>query len=300
MKKITLILFLIFSNGFAQTIIKGLILDNNNQPLPTANIAFVKNYGGTNSNLSGFYSIDIFTRQNDSLKISYTGFKPKYIALRSFTEKKEYQLNINLEIDETIIEEVVIDKKQTKYTQKEKINIKKKGDIRTFAMVGCEFALRVKNAKQEKGRIKEIQISFRRNPKANTLTKYRVKIYELDTITSGPGKNLIKEDILISPKNKTYLYNLNVEDKKIPFPKFGVFVGVELIDPDNSLKKGDIVGPGLKYTAGSNELLTWENYRGKKWYKSRTTKLVPNPTNIILNLTVLYKKSNEENNNLDN
>ena len=167
-------------------------------------------------------------------------------------------------------------------------------------MVGCEFALRVKNAKQEKGRIKEIQISFRRNPKANTLTKYRVKIYELDTITSGPGKNLIKEDILISPKNKTYLYNLNVEDKKIPFPKFGVFVGVELIDPDNSLKKGDIVGPGLKYTAGSNELLTWENYRGKKWYKSRTTKLVPNPTNIILNLTVLYKKSNEENNNLDN
>lgn len=292
MKKYLLFILLISSFSFSQTL-KGIIKDSiTNKPLPTANVVFIKNYGGTNSNLSGNYSINIKNKLNDSLKISYTGYKPKFIALKNFKQDIDYDYNINLEILETVIEEVVIIEKQTKYTEKQKISIKKDSDIRIFGLIGCEFALRIKNVKKTKGRLKDIEIAFRRNPKANTLSKYRVKIYAIDTITRGPGEYLLNENIIISPKNKSYTYKLDIEDKKILFPEDGIFVGVELIDPDNSIKKGDIIGPGLKYTAGVDEFLTWENYRGKIWKKSKMRDLVKNKcTNLILNLTVLYKKN---------
>jgi hypothetical protein len=292
MKKHLILFLFISSLSFSQTL-KGIIKDYlTSKPLPTANIVFIKNYGGTNSNLSGNYSINIKNKQNDSLKITYTGYKPKFIALKDFNQDKDYVYDINLEILETVIEEVVINKMQTNYTEKQKISIKKEGDIRGFGLIGCEYALRIKNIEKQKGKIKNIEISFRRNPKANTLSKYRVKIYAIDSITRGPGEYLLNENIIISPKNKTYIYKLDVESKKIFFPEDGIFIGVELIDPDNSIKKGDIIGPGLKYTIGIDEFLTWENYRGKKWIKSNMRGLIKNKClNIILNSTVLYKKN---------
>ncbi len=98
MKKHLILFLFISSLSFSQTL-KGIIKDYlTNKPLPTANIVFIKNYGGTNSNLSGNYSINIKNKQNDSLKITYTGYKPKFIALKDFSQDKDYVYDINLEI----------------------------------------------------------------------------------------------------------------------------------------------------------------------------------------------------------
>lgn len=284
-------IYLFFQTFIYSQTIKGIILDSiTNKPLSTANISFTKNYGGTNSNLIGEYKINIENKQNDTLKISYTGFKPKLIPLNQYTENKIYNLDIKLELLENKIDEIVIIEKIKKYNLIEKLKTVNEGDIRMFAMTGGEYAFRFKNKKNEKGRLKNVKIHFRRNPKANKLSQYRVKFYSIDSITRKPDAYLLKKDIIISPKNKTYVYNLDVEEQKIPFLEDGIFVGVELIDPNNEINNGDIVGPGLKFTRGENQFSTYINYRGRKWNLCKDRDLVKNKCiNILLDLTILRR-----------
>lgn len=291
--KYLLYFFIFFQTlSFSQTL-KGVITDSiTNSPLKYTNISFKNNNGGTTSNIEGEYQINIKNNLNDTLKISYTGYKPKYISLSKYNESKQYELKIKLELLENLIDEIIVSEKQKKYNKQINIKSKKGGDIRMFAFPGCEFALRFFNKKKEKGRVKSVSIHFRKNPKANKLTKYRIKFYSIDSITRFPSEYLLKEDIIITPKNKTYVYELNVEDKKIPFLEDGIFVAIELLDLKSEFKKGDKVGPGLKFSYGEEQQLTFENYYNRKWLRSKMISYKNNlPVNILVDLKVKYKEN---------
>ncbi len=282
-----------FSNTvlFGQTIV-GTIKDSvTGEKLQTANVVFIKNYGGTNSNLEGIFAIDIKAKQNDSLKISYLGYETKYLNLRSFTESKIYKIDVQLKTKNHIIEEVIVEQKASLYNKEYSYNAKKDGDVRIFSFIGNESAFYFKNLKNEKGKLKDVSFYFRKNKKANKNSMFRVNFYVYDTINQCPGESLLKKEIQITPKNKTYKFKLQLEDYKISFPKNGIVVGIEPIDPDNSLKKGDKIGPGLRFSYGNKENLSWENFRKKKWYKSTYINKYKNQAaNLLIDLTVLMKK----------
>ena len=75
--KYTLLLLIAFLGFFeisAQTAtIQGIIFDENQTPIPFANITYINN--GTVSNENGFYNLKIPANQDVELKISYVGFK---------------------------------------------------------------------------------------------------------------------------------------------------------------------------------------------------------------------------------
>lgn len=294
MKNILFILFLSINFSFSQTL-KGIITDSiSGNILKYTNFSFKNSAGGTTSNENGHFIINIKNKINDTLKISYLGYEPKFIPLNQFNEDKEYILNYKLEISNNRIDEIIISEKKNKYSEQVKIISKTEGDIRIFAFPGCEFALRFFNKRQEVGRVKSVKIHFRKNPNANTLSKYRVKFYSVDSITRFPSNYLLKEDIIITPKNKTYIYELNVEDKKIPFFNEGIFISVELLDLNREFKKGDKSGPGLRFSKGEGQQLTFENYYGKKWFRS---KMISNlnsknykPINVLIDLNIIYRK----------
>lgn len=280
--------------NYSQTLSGKVIDSTTNKPLKYTNFSFNNNYGGTTSSVNGDFKIILKNKTNDTLKISYTGYKPKFIPLQKFTDNKDYKLNIKLELLENNIEEIIVIEKKIKYTESLKLKSKKKGDIRIFTFPGCEFALRFFNKKQERGRVKSVSIHFRKNPNATKNLKYRVKFYSVDSITRFPSEYLLYEDIIITPKNKTYVYELNVEDKKIPFLENGIFVGVELLDLKNEFMKGDKAGPGLKFSQGEGLQLTFENYYSKKWSRSKMTSnlnsKIYKPVNVLIDLKVLYQK----------
>lgn len=294
MKNTLFFLVVFFNFGFSQTI-KGIITDSiSGNILKYTNFSFKNSNGGTTSNEEGQFIINIKNKLNDTLKISYLGYKPKFIPLNQFNENKVYTLNSKLEISNNEIDELIISEKRKKYSELFKIKSKIEGNIRIFAFPGCEFALRFFNKRQEVGRIKSVKIHFRKNPNANKLSKYRVKFYTIDSISRFPSEYLLKEDIIINPKNKTYIFELNVEDKKIPFFNEGIFISVELLDLNREFKKGDKSGPGLRFSKGEGQQLTFENYYGKKWFRS---KMISNlnsknykPINILIDLNVLYLK----------
>jgi hypothetical protein len=82
MKKIftLLILFFAFTNGFGQTKVSGVVLDNSKQPIPYANVVFKGSNTGVVSNEDGrFYieSPDTYTE----LVVSFIGFPDKTVKL---------------------------------------------------------------------------------------------------------------------------------------------------------------------------------------------------------------------------
>lgn len=271
--------------------ISGSINDSiTNEKLQLANITFLQVFSGTNSNLNGDYSLNLKGHLKDSIKVTYVGYKSKYIKLNQFTESKNYKLDIKLVPQENKLEEVIIAQNKVDYNKKYLLSENREGNINSFYPIGDEVAYHVKNERKELGRIKSIKLYFRNNTKANFIAKYRIKIYSYNKTDNKPDENLLSEDIIISPKNKTYQYVLDLKDKKIPFLEDGVCIGLELVDENNTSKKGDKIGPGLRLTYGEEIEQTWNNYRNRGWYmphnRDRTKTKV---ANLMIDLTVLMK-----------
>lgn len=271
--------------------ISGTIKDSiTNEKLQLANITFMKGFSGTNSNLNGDYSLNLKGHLKDSIKVSYIGYKSRYIKLNQFIENKNYNLDINLSPQENKLEEVIISQNKINYNKKYVLSEEKEGNINSFYLIGQEIAYLLKNERQELGRIKSIKLYIRKNRDANFIAKFRIKIYSYNKTENIPDENLLNEDIIISPKNKTYQYVLDLKKKKIPFLEDGVCVGIELVDENNTSKKGDKIGPGLRLTYGENNELTWNNYRNRGWYMPHNYDRTKNKmANLMVGMTILMK-----------
>ena len=271
--------------------ISGSIKDSiTNEKLQLANITFTMGFSGTNTNLNGDYSLNLKGHLKDSIKVSYVGYKSKYIKLNQFKENKNYNLDINLMPQENKLDEVIISQSKIDYKKKYILSTEKEGNVNSFYLIGHEIAYLFKNEKKEIGRVKSIKLYIRKNRDANFIAKFRIKIYSFDKTKNIPDENLLKEDIIISPKNKTYQYVLDLKDKKIPFLEDGVFIGIELVDENNTSKKGDKIGPGLRLTYGEDSELTWNNYRNRGWYKPHNFDRMRNKmANLMIGMTILMK-----------
>lgn len=290
MKKTLVFLLLIPIINFGQSL-KGTVKDSiSNEILQLANIAFLKSNSGTNSNLEGKYYLNIKEHLNDSIKVSFIGYKSKYLSLHNFRDNREYSLNFNLIRDYNQLEDVIISQKRIKYNKQYKLSEKRDGNIAMFSLIGHETACLIENPKKEIGRIKSLKLYVRKNKNADFISKFRIKIYSYNKIDNKPYENLLTEDLIIAPKNKTYQYIIDLEDKKIPFLEDGVCIGIELVDEANISKRGDKIGPGFRFTYGENKQLTWYNYRNKGWAKNDLFDRKSNTmSNLMVSMTVLMK-----------
>lgn len=124
-------------NGFAQetSIIKGLLLnETTNEPLPYANVAVLNKSGGTITNETGSFSIDISTlSQEDSLSFLFIGYATKNISITDFKNNptiylKEAVFNLSEafvfseEKDPELIIKKVLENKEKNYKRTNKKN----------------------------------------------------------------------------------------------------------------------------------------------------------------------------------
>ncbi|OYU83613.1 MAG: hypothetical protein CFE24_10525 [Flavobacterium sp. BFFFF2] len=273
--------------------IKGSVQDSiSGEKLQLVNMSVVSDtyYYGSNSNLEGNYELNINGHNKDTIKISHIGYKPKFIALNKFNENKDYVLDIKLQHEQVILEDVVVNAPKNVLRHKHVFKKRKEGNLSHFSLVGFESACLIENPRKELGRLKSLKLYVRKNAAADFIAKFRIKFYSYDAVNNKPGENLLKEDLIITPKNKTYQLVIDVENKQIPFPEDGVCVGVELVDENNFSKKGDKIGPGLRFTYGEKDNLTWSNYRNNGWHSSRIHNRTHDKTaNLLVGLVVLMK-----------
>ena len=84
-----------------QIIVKGVVTDENGDPLPGATVTIANSSNGTVTDLDGNFSIEV--EEGATLVISFIGFKTKNVSIANQT-----QFNIIMEPDNNDLEEVVV------------------------------------------------------------------------------------------------------------------------------------------------------------------------------------------------
>ena len=161
-----------------QSSISGTITDENNAPLPGANIVEKGTTNGTQTDFDGKFSINV-TGQDAVLVVSYIGFITKEVSANT-----EDELTITLEEDSAKLDEVVVVGYGTSTKEKfngsvSKIESKK---LNTFSSTNFEQAL--------SGTVSGVQVlSNGKNPGDNSV----IQIRGINTLTAG-GSPLIVVD----------------------------------------------------------------------------------------------------------
>lgn len=110
--KITLFFSLISFITLAQTArVKGIILDENNQPVENVNISFQDR--STQSNATGFYMLTIPSNVKSNLKFSHLSLKAVVISLE-LNDNEDYEFNIVLKSTAEQLGEVIISNNRNK------------------------------------------------------------------------------------------------------------------------------------------------------------------------------------------
>ncbi|HEY0091618.1 MAG TPA: carboxypeptidase-like regulatory domain-containing protein, partial [Flavobacterium sp.] len=101
-----LILFIVFFSASAQTArVKGIILDENNNPVENVNISYLDKATNTNSN--GFYQLTIPANQKVTIVFSHVTLK-KTTANIELNPNEDYEFNVMMNSTAEMLGDVVI------------------------------------------------------------------------------------------------------------------------------------------------------------------------------------------------
>lgn len=104
----TFILILIFYTSFAQ--VKGIVSDENGNPLPFVNIYIENTYIGTTSNEKGQYELQVQNKEQVTVIFQYLGYKTQKQILN--INQLPYFLDVKLKEENYSLQEVVISSKE--------------------------------------------------------------------------------------------------------------------------------------------------------------------------------------------
>jgi CarboxypepD_reg-like domain/TonB-dependent Receptor Plug Domain len=105
---LVLTLFCISASTIAQNAtIKGVILDENNVPIPAVNVS-IGNDKGTQTNFDGYYMLEVPSNQEVVVTFSHVSHKNATITIPSLAPNEDFELNPVLKVDVEQIAQVVV------------------------------------------------------------------------------------------------------------------------------------------------------------------------------------------------
>jgi CarboxypepD_reg-like domain len=282
-KRLLIVLFFVSLSLSAQ--IKGIVVDQNNNPIAYANIWVENENIGASTEENGSFVINIIDK-NKNLIISALGFEKKTIKA---SEAEKIKLNATIY---QLNEVVILNKKETKT-----IEIGKTDNIIYQAF---ENGPRI-DAKYFPHNISYKKTKFIKQVSIYTDSKIdnaSIKIHFYDVDTNGlPGQELLVKNLIVEVKKGQRRTFFDVSEYNLLIPQKGIFVAVErLIIEKNKLEKTikDVITntsktqktyyPLLLYGYVENPFLC--TFYGGKWNKSinenKSLKMFEPSINLIL------------------
>lgn len=263
--------------GFAQDkILNGQVIDaDNNNSIPFATVEIRKSLGGIGiaADQSGMFELTIPERLlNDTLLVSSLGYNFKEIFL-SQLDVTQFLL-IELLPKEYNLSEVKIFPKLKVTSEFGIINRTPEIDGGLLTKELTQIAVLIENIDSLKGRIKSV--SYYILPRSGKpKTPFRVRIYSVASRLEAPGDDLLKENLIVYPKQKGGWIEVDLSEYDLEIPKKGVFVAMEWIRTKKKYEYETIInsnifecyGQVLARSFAYEEPMTWYNHLGKGWYK---------------------------------
>ncbi len=278
-KIITVTLLIIVSSfiGFTQDIIlSGQIINtNNNQSIPFATIEIRSPLDGIGvaADQTGVFELAIPERLiNDTLLISSLGYNIKELPLS--------QLDVNQFLLITLLPKAY-SLSEVKIFPKPIVTSEFGILKRTPEMEGglltkelTQMAVFIENKDSLMGRIKSVSYYVKRRS-GKPRTPFRVRLYDVDYGTGGPGNDLLTESLVVHPKQKGGWIEVNLLKYNLEIPENGVFVAMEWIRTKKKYEyktiiRGNIIelyGQVLGHSIAYDKQTTWYNHYGKGWFK---------------------------------
>lgn len=248
---------------------------------------------GTNANEDGiFILLSKGTKENDTLIISCVGYRTQKLPI---DRNNKTGLVIELTEQATILNEVVV-KNKTNWTT-ETLNDFSKCGSSFITSSGYQTQLAQHfEAKEENSILTEIKICRMAiallDPEK---TIFRIRIYDIDTITKSPSTDLCDQIIEVKTRSKTI--SINLEEYKIHIPSKDFFVAVEWLKiPFNESKsKMKVNGKEVEHITYRPSIGWTDNVNSKMeaWmldYKNvwRPMFKMNNKTSVSISATVKY------------
>ncbi|MDT0295876.1 carboxypeptidase-like regulatory domain-containing protein [Mesonia ostreae] len=297
MKKIIFFLFLIYLPANSQ-ILKGIIIDSQTkEKLPYVNISLFNKNIGTSTNENGYFKFEISKKSSqDSLLISFIGYKDKIIPLKNYTSKISNNIKIELEQKNELLNEVYISDNKKNYSFiNHNLGTSRERTFIASVPYGDEIATLIENPREKNGKLVELVLKFKKRSSDQIKvfkTYYRINFYK-NNLENGPGELLTYKNIIIKPENKNNKVKLELKNLKIKLPKNGLYIGIEAINPqtNNPTSNLYLTTPNILYTH-DDKSLTYGRFRGGEWHeKKRKSVFKKNKFTVpLIDLKVVYEK----------
>ncbi|GAA4315310.1 hypothetical protein GCM10023149_11860 [Mucilaginibacter gynuensis] len=238
---ILLTFMLIQLNGFAQTYFGNVTDKKTKAPLAYVTVTLIKENIATSTDEKGAFRLASRKAQaNDSLLFTFVGYIPVKIAAEALAKKR----TIIMEEDEVILNQVNITSKEVK---------KKELKLNSFSVYDPGFTAMpdfyLNYVQVARKFISPNDISILKSVRVarlirfpndmasynykNGRTRFRIRIYDVDTLTGGPGKDICRDTIELQNNRNTFI-EVDLSESKILITHKAFFIAVEwLLIPYN-------------------------------------------------------------------
>lgn len=258
------LMFTIFNCLSAQDsliLIKNQVLDQHRNPIEYANIWIKNTPKGVLSDSTGYFEIEV--NQMDTLLISYLGYKTQTLAIKKLP-KKIVLIQKAFATPTAVVHSGKAEILDVGFNQKfEKKNLGGGGFCMNCRFIPPNlqvlFGQFIENPSNKSGYFQSV--SFYLHQEGRSKYPFRVRIFEKDTLTDFPNKDLLDTSIIVTPIIKEGWVKIDLTPYRVIFPKNGAIVAFEWI-PNYTKKYGFYV--------------KWKNivrpYDKEKWKKHKKIK----------------------------
>ena len=266
-KRFFLLLLLLGFYGFAQT--KGIVVDENNKPIPYVSIWVENENIGTTSEENGQFEIHV-SDKNKNLIFSSLGFEKKIIRASDAAIVKLVATAYNLK------EVVILNKKETR---EKEIGQTNGGVLQAFdngPRMDAKFFPYSPSYKKTKF-IKQVTIFTDSNIDNATI---KIHLYGVDA-NGFPGDELLGKDFIVTLKKGVLKHKIDITEFNLTMPSTGIFVAYEKLMIENNKREKAVTDeithetkiqktyfPFVLYNYTERDFLF--TFSGGKWHKQIT------------------------------
>jgi carboxypeptidase-like protein len=250
MKQIALLLLFLTTTVFSQT--KGIVVDENNKPIPYVSIWVENENSGTTSEENGRFAINV-SDATKNLIFSSLGYEKKIV------KASEASVVVLLPTAYNLKEVIVLNKKETK--------VRTIGETESNILQAFDNGPRIDakyfpyHPSYKKTRfIKQITI-FTDSSIENATIK--IHLYSVDS-NGFPGAELLEKDYIVSIKKGSMLHKFDVSEFNLIMPEEGIFAAYEkLMIESNKAEFKQTYYPLVLYNFVERDF--FHTFSGGKW-----------------------------------
>lgn len=212
--------------GDGTVLLKGVIKDPRNRPLPYVNIGIAGKDQGTTSDVRGEFALRLSAvNVQDTLRVSMIGYAPDVILLKPVLEKQKPFVSVRLREKVYALNDVVVTgKKLTEALYGNGTTSRFFGGKFASGDLGSEMAIRIRIKKRP---TYLDAFSFTISYNMGDTAAFRVNIY---TVVNGlPGDNILSESIITRINNQTGTITVDLSPYHI-MVQDDFFIGLEWIE----------------------------------------------------------------------